>query len=127
VSIRGGRILIGCGRNAAGLNEGKAKPRGAQNNQAGRYINSNRWNVEVFWHAGHVRLWPPSGNSGLRGHSGSNGTARDLGGIALWLKTMKQAGQERTQCDVLGSGKGADAIVTQTLTLLLAEAHTANC
>jgi len=57
-------------------------------NQAGLYISSNRWKVEVFLQVGHVRLAPPSGKSGLRGHSGSKGTVRDLGGIALWLNTL---------------------------------------
>jgi hypothetical protein len=43
-------------------------------NQAGRYISSNRWNMEVFWQCGQVKFSPPSTNSGLRGHSGSNGS-----------------------------------------------------
>jgi hypothetical protein len=37
---------------------------------------------------GPFRLGPPSGKSGLRGQSGSNGVVEDLGRISLWLKMV---------------------------------------
>jgi hypothetical protein len=77
--------------------------------------------VDVFWQAGQVRLSPPSGNSGLRGQSGSKGKVKDLGGMAVVENGVAGRATDNP-VRTLRSGMGADAmVVTQTLALLLAE------